>query len=118
MTARSITDIDALNSILELPIDVDVRSPGGLKPETVRQYLSGLLSTLWVEGEEFSGKRAWGDSDWQWDLIPALAGAGHIKAEVDEDGYVDSISGDEEATYYGIVNNCIMVLGRSPDSRG
>lgn len=53
---------------------------------TVRQYLYALLSTLWQEGEGFSGKRPFGNSGWECDLYKALASGGYVKG--DAEGYV------------------------------
>lgn len=57
---------------------------------TVRGYLMALLATLWREGEEFSGKRPFGNSGWQYDIYPAMIQAGFIEGRLDEDGYVES----------------------------
>lgn len=40
---------------------------------TVREYLVQLLALLWEEEGEFSGKRPFGNSDWQSELISAVA---------------------------------------------
>lgn len=54
---------------------------------TVRGFLHSLLSTLWDEKDGFSGKRPFGDSDWQWDLLKPLAAAGFINlGEADSNG--------------------------------
>lgn len=36
--------------------------------DTVKEYLVELLSTLWNEGEGFSGKRPFGTSGWEYEL--------------------------------------------------
>lgn len=43
---------------------------------TLRQYLTTLLHTLWVEEESFSGKRPFGNSGWQIDVGYGLVRAG------------------------------------------
>lgn len=43
---------------------------------TVRDYLSRLLLKVWLEGEEFSGKRPFGNSGWEYDLIDPIKSAG------------------------------------------
>lgn len=58
---------------------------------TIKEYLKTLLLTLWIEGEDFSGKRPLGNSAWQYDLYIALIAAKLVKGELDEYGYVDSI---------------------------
>ena len=39
---------------------------------TCRQYLCALLAQLWSEGAGFSGKRPFGNSGWEWDILDAL----------------------------------------------
>jgi hypothetical protein len=46
---------------------------------TVRDYFRLLLETLWDEGEGFSGKRPFGNSGWESDLLNPLALAGFVK---------------------------------------
>lgn len=45
---------------------------------TVRQYLCNLLVRLWEEKESFSGKRPFGNSDWDAVITYALAREGFI----------------------------------------
>lgn len=45
---------------------------------TVRGYLRELLSTVWSEGESFDGKRPFGNSGWELDLLVPLAKAGFV----------------------------------------
>ena len=56
---------------------------------TVKEYLKRLLYTLWEEGDGFSGKRPFGNSCWQGDVIYALIEEGYISGtiEYDENGY-------------------------------
>lgn len=62
---------------------------------TVKEYLIKLLSTLWSEQCDFSGKRPFGNSCWDIDLMRALVDSGHIKGKVlrkyDDDGYMIEI---------------------------
>lgn len=53
---------------------------------TVRDYLRILLSTLWKEGEGFSGKRPFGNSGWDFELCEPLVKGGFIPGTFDEDG--------------------------------
>jgi hypothetical protein len=57
--------------------------------DTVRGYLVALLRELWQHGEGFSGKRPFGNSGWDWDLMPPLIKAGYITGTLDEDGYIE-----------------------------
>ena len=45
---------------------------------TVRQYLCRLLADVWRDGECFDGKRPFGNSGWQSEVITALVDAGFI----------------------------------------
>lgn len=77
------------------------------KKMTIRGYLKELLVTLWNEAENFSGKRPFGNSDWQYDLYIPLIRAKIIKGKLDEDGYVeecDTEAGDK------IIKKCIKSL--------
>ena len=57
---------------------------------TVREYLIQLLSTLWDEQDGFSGKRPFGNSCWDLDIIRVLVDSGHIQGKIirvyDDDG--------------------------------
>lgn len=61
---------------------------------TIRNYLFKLLQAVWDEGEGFSGKRPFGNSDWEYELFTALGRAGLIKATFDADGYLGEFDGD------------------------
>lgn len=61
----------------------------GVRGDTVRCFLSALLTTLWDEDEGFSGKRPFGNSDWKHDVYEALVKAGVVDGDLDEDGYLD-----------------------------
>jgi len=56
-----------IQSILNCPLE---ENDSGA--DTVKGYLKALLSTLWDEGEGFSGKRPFGNSGWEYDLTDAL----------------------------------------------
>jgi hypothetical protein len=59
------------------------------KTVTIRAYLHALLQAMWREGESFSGKRPFGNSGWEYDIIAPLVKAGAIKGVIDKDGYLD-----------------------------
>ena len=77
-------------SILSIPMQENDASA-----ETVKDYLIKLMLVLWEEGEGFSGKRPFGNSGWQYDLYTALAKAGIISADIDEE-YGDVLDFDRE----------------------
>lgn len=57
---------------------------------TVKEYFLELLSTLWYEGEGFSGKRPFGNSCWEYDLFNPLVYHGILEGKVvdeEDDGY-------------------------------
>lgn len=74
---------DALNSRFD--------SDAG-KNITIRDYLMKLLTKVWIEGEEFNGKRPFGYSSWEYDLYQPLIKYGFIEGKLDEDGYVESVN--------------------------
>lgn len=76
--------------MLDLPLRGEIEGA-----TTIREYLCNLLLTLWEEGEGFSGKRPFGNSGWDYDLLEPLLKAGLIEGSIDEDGYVETM--DEKA---------------------
>lgn len=74
---------------------------------TIRSFLRSLLETLWEEGEQFSGKRPLGDSDWQSPVDQALVEAGHIHGTLDENGAL--VESDYHASDT-IIKQCIHYL--------
>jgi hypothetical protein len=53
-----------LEDILNLKL-----GPNDAGATTIREYLVLILANVWFEGEGFSGKRPFGNSGWQYDLI-------------------------------------------------
>jgi hypothetical protein len=54
--------------------------------DTIGGYLVALLAALWEEGEDFGGKRPFGNSGWQFDLYGVLVKAEIITGAIDEHG--------------------------------
>lgn len=79
---------------------------------TIREYLIELLSTLWDEGDGFSGKRPFGNSGWQYDLYEALIKNQVLQGTLDEDGHVDAFDGKEA---HKLVAALIKKLGEVPN---
>lgn len=52
---------------------------------TVRDYFKSLLSTIWTEEEGFSGKRPFGNSGWQREVIYSLVKFGVLEGQWDDD---------------------------------
>ena len=93
--------------VLALPM----QQPNDANAATVRDYLLALLTTLWNETEEFSGKRPFGNSGWEWDMYVPLIRAGAVRGALDEDGYVedvDAIAGGR------VIAEAILALGVQP----
>lgn len=67
---------------------------------TVRGYLHRLLRELWASGESFSGKRPFGNSDWDWELYRVLVEGKAVEGVIDE--YGDLTSFDEKAAHRAI----------------
>ena len=60
--------------------------------KTIGQYLIRLSQQVISEVEGFSGKRPFGNSGWQLDLVHALVLNKFIDGELDDDGYVTDYS--------------------------
>ncbi len=69
-----------LRDALELRFDSDAG-----ENRTVREYLQILLTRLWREQERFSGKRPFGNSGWEYELLDALGRAGFVDCDVEDD---------------------------------
>jgi hypothetical protein len=78
----NVTKTVSPQEILALPMETN-----DAKAKTVRDYIVSLAAEVWREGEGFSGKRPFGNSDWEFDLYRSLIAAGLIDA--DADGYPD-----------------------------
>ncbi len=62
---------------------------------TCREYLCELLALVWEQEQGFNGKRPFGNSGWQHDMLCALSEAGCIKGTKDDWGIVpDDKNGD------------------------
>lgn len=70
---------------IEDVLDMDV----GGRP--FRAMLKDLLTMVLLQGEEFDGKRPWGDSGWEWDIYNAMVVNGFVRGVVDEYGDVDGV---------------------------
>ena len=71
---------------------------------TIRQWLKRLLITLWKEQEGFSGKRPFGNSSWDSDLLAELIRRGIVPGNLDRDGWVEDGDCDD------FVRACIEAL--------
>lgn len=72
--------------------------------DTVRGYLKTLLAALWDEGEGFSGKRPFGNSGWEYDLMKALVKAGAVTGTMSDDEYDELLDFDEDGARKAIAS--------------
>lgn len=72
-------------------LDQVLDTPSVITDGTVRDMLAELLTKVWEEAEGFSGKRPFGNSDWQTVVYGQLVKAGLLEGELDEDGYLESV---------------------------
>lgn len=56
-------------------LDIEM-GPNDADASTVRDYLKELLLTVLIEEESFSGKRPFGNSGWQYELLGPIEAAG------------------------------------------
>jgi hypothetical protein len=89
--------------------------PNDADADTIRGYLVALLAAVWDEGAEFSGKRPFGSSGWQYELFEALTREGHINGRFDEDGYLDGCDTDRGRA---LVRAAIEALAVEPETTG
>jgi hypothetical protein len=62
---------------------------------TISVFLWKLLHTLWYEKEGFSGKRPFGNSNWDADIYIALIKGGFVCGDIDEDGFLNDVDQKE-----------------------
>lgn len=65
-----------------------VEHPYKRKNITLKEYLKLTLLTFIEEGESFSGKRPFGNSDWDWQIYKGLITLDNNLGTLDEDGYI------------------------------
>lgn len=93
-------------SILDLPMESN-----DAEASTVREYLITLLLEVWDEGEGFDGKRPFGNSGWEMDLILPLIAAGIIPGSLDEDGCLEDVDREDEEYGMRLIRSAIISLG-------
>lgn len=74
---------------------------------TVRDYLRSLLTELWDKREEFSGKRPFGNSGWEYDLYEPLVRDGFIEGLMAE-GRIYEI--DDPRMAHAFVSDLILAV--------
>lgn len=76
---------------------------------TVHDYFGALLVALWVQGESFSGKRPFGNSGWDLDVMFALIQAGCWSGTI-TDGELVSVDNEPAARIF-IKNMLLYAFG-------
>lgn len=74
---------------------------------TIREFLQRLLLTLFEEQDGFSGKRPFGNSCWDGDIIVCLIQNKIISGKVDGDNYLEDYKYDE---YWKVISEAIKSL--------
>ncbi len=93
--------------VLKDLLDMKIKTTDFPYRSTIRGFLKNLLSTLWLEGEEFSGKRPFGNGGWQYDIYHPLVEHGYISGVFDEDGCIEDF---DEGEARGLVLELIAEL--------
>ena len=70
---------------------------------TVREYMRALLARLWERGEGFSGKRPFGNSDWELTVFREFVRADLIDGELRADGSVHYDRQQAEALVQAVI---------------
>lgn len=73
------------------PLDIKISSNDFEDEITLREYFKKLLTTLWEEEEDFSGKWPFGNSGWKYDVYKALIKNELVPGKLNKDGYVENI---------------------------
>lgn len=76
--------MDYLNKVM-------VEHPYKNKNISLKEYLKLTLVTFLKEGEGFSGKRPFGNSDWDWQIYKGLIALDSSLGKLDEDGYINTV---------------------------
>lgn len=67
--------------ILDLPM-----ATNDADASTIREYIVNLAMRCWQEGEQFSGKRPFGNSGWERELLEPLITHGYIHEDDEYNG--------------------------------
>ena len=98
------TEIMTGPQILDLEMDPTRNDAGA---ESVREYFKILLTTLFEEGEGFSGKRPFGNSGWEYELYEPIIKGGALEGKFDSDGCVEEV---DDAAAYALIYKAIDAL--------
>lgn len=90
--------------ILRVPM-IDGNDAGA---DNVGGYLIKLLSTLWKQEQNFSGKRPFGNSGWKCEIEESLVRAGYVEGSFDENGYLEHV---DSVAVNRMISSAITALG-------
>lgn len=80
--------------------------------ETIGDYFRALLGILWFDRKGFSGKRPFGNSEWNYELYTALVKAGFIEGRFDDEGYLNSCDFQRG---YELISEALKNFGKTGD---
>lgn len=82
-------------AVLNCPLarDPNGRFPAGLT--TIGDGLRATFLALWDQGDDFSGKRPFGNSGWRNLFVTSLVAAGMIHGTIDPDGCLERLDPGE-----------------------
>ena len=78
-----------INLSMQKVLNTKMIQPNSAKASTVKEYLRKLLLAVWEKGEVFDGKRAFGNSDWQKEIIYSLANIEDVDDDLDDALYAE-----------------------------
>jgi len=83
---------------------------------TLGDYLASLLTELWREKENFSGKRPFGNSGWDYFVYICFHNAGIISLTLDEFGDIETLDSDQEQKADLIIESLIKYVFKGADN--
>jgi len=83
---------------------------------TLGDYLASLLTELWREKENFSGKRPFGNSGWDYAVYICLHNAGIISLTLDEIGDIETLDSDQEQKADLIIDSLVKYVFMATDN--
>jgi hypothetical protein len=106
----TMTDAAQMTGTQALEIRFESRDLGRVL--TIRDYMKELLATLFREGEGFSGKRPFGNSGWEYDVIEPLVRAGAVRGTFyeAEEGEAPELEGYDHRDFERVVAEMIQAL--------
>jgi hypothetical protein len=92
----------------DIILEIEFKSNDLNKTVTIRQFFYELIKQLWLEQDDFDGKRPFGNSSWDSDLIVCLIKNKLVTGKIDSDGYIKSCDNKEIDKF--VINNIIKPM--------